>query len=259
MRMEQELITLCLFDVLGISERIRKGQLQEVYTLYSDLVDITSSLKGRMCLGVEPMTDGTGIPVMFTQNIYNAYFSDTFLIWTNAAMVRMSPFINTCMNIFSRSLELAVPLRGCIATGQAVMDTERGIFIGQPIVEAARGESAQKWLGFAFGPSFLDAPCFDCKMFLPYTSHMKDGFGSLLSPFVIDWPRYWRESKKESAHDALQRMNTEPSFSVYYENTIAFADFSDGHHEWWREARIDQAHSPGELAEVSQEWVQNLH
>ena len=52
---------------------------------------------------------------------------------------------------------------------------------------------------------------------------------------VLDWPRFWRghpEFKGLSIVDCINKMNTNPTFSCYYDNAIEFADFSERHEKW---------------------------
>lgn len=58
------------------------------------------------------------------------------------------------MEFFCQAIFAGIPLRGCLSTGMALMDQEKTIYFGDPIVEAARGETAQYAIGIAFGKKF---------------------------------------------------------------------------------------------------------
>lgn len=47
------------------------------------------------------------------------------------------------------------------ATGFAVMDSYKSIYLGNPLVEVARGEAAQEALGIAFGRTYGANIAFD--------------------------------------------------------------------------------------------------
>lgn len=146
-------------------------------------------------------------------------------------------YLQTCMEFFCQAILAGIPLRGCLSTGMALMDQEKSIYFGNPIVEAARGETAQDALGIAFGRSFNNYHPVYHDYFIPYLSHMKPNSNKteFLSPMVLDWPRYWRHSpdfKDYSLVEYINKMNTDPNFSKYYENAIEFVQFSERHENW---------------------------
>lgn len=203
--------------------------------------------------------------------IHVCHFSDTFLIYTNFLFKRTawwlrdsyyepyplllgeigtpySPliyeehqlylsFLQICMEFFCEAIKAGIPLRGCISTGMATMDKHQSIFFGRPLVEAARGEPAQNGIGVAFGRSFYNYHPVYNRYFIPYLGHIKenDSKAAFLSPMMLDWPRFWREhygSEDLSIGECIQKMNTNPAFSSYYDNAVKFADFSERHQDW---------------------------
>ena len=146
-------------------------------------------------------------------------------------------FLQTCMEFFCDAIVAGIPLRGCIATGMALMDQDKSIYFGNPLVEAARGEPAQNALGIAYGKSFNNYHPVYNDYFIPYLDHIKENNNksAFLSPMVLDWPRYWRHSSKYkdcSIAECINKMNLNPSFSSYYDNAIKFAEFSPAHENW---------------------------
>ena len=146
-------------------------------------------------------------------------------------------YLQTCMEFFCQGILAGIPLRGCLSTGMALMDQEKSIYFGTPLVEAARGESAQDAMGIAFGRSFSNYHPVYHDYFIPYLGHMKQDQNKtkFLSPMVLDWPRYWRHSStfnQYSLVDCIKKMNTNPAFSKYYDNAIKFAEFSEKHENW---------------------------
>lgn len=146
-------------------------------------------------------------------------------------------FLQTCMEFFCQAITMGIPLRGCISTGPAMMDSSKSIYFGAPLVEAARGEPAQNAIGIAFGKSFNNYHPVYNDYFIPYLDHIKRGDpkAKFLSPMVVDWPRYWRRSFnhcERSFSDCIQQMNTDPQFSSYYDNALKFFEFSEKHEDW---------------------------
>ncbi|PYP85862.1 MAG: hypothetical protein DMF61_14980 [Blastocatellia bacterium AA13] len=105
-----------------------------------------------------------------------------------------------------------------------------------PLVEAARAEKAQQWVGLAFGRSFdnrRDVP-FSADLVRPYTKHRKSGYESLLPGIVLDWPRTWRKEYKTSAVPTLERLSNSGKVHEYYKCAIEFVRESDRNSDWWK-------------------------
>ena len=203
--------------------------------------------------------------------IHVCHFSDTFLIYTHY-LFKKSPwwlcdsfyephplligeknteycsliykehpiylsFLQVCMEFFCEAVKVGIPLRGCISTGMAIMDKHQSIYLGKPLVEAARGEPAQNAIGVAFGRSFNNYHPVYNRYFIPYLGHIKDNDkkSEFLSPMMLDWPQFWRGHSKYkdlSIADCISKMNTNPMFSSYYDNAIKFASFSEKYQNW---------------------------
>lgn len=153
-------------------------------------------------------------------------------------------FLQTCMEFFCQSIVAGIPLRGCVATGFAVMDSYKSIYLGDPLVEAARGEPAQDALGIAFGRSFNNYHPVYNDYFIPYLGHFKKNNSKteFLSPMLLDWPRYWRKSpdyKDYSISEYITMMNIDPLYSKYYSNAIRFSEFSAKNENWSSEISRD--------------------
>lgn len=203
--------------------------------------------------------------------IHVCHFSDTFIIYVNYLFKRQSwwlqdsyyepyplllgemgtefnplifqehaiylSFLQICMEFFCEAVRAGIPLRGCVSTGMATMDKNQSIYFGRPLVEAARGEPAQNSIGVAFGRSFNNYHPVYNRYFIPYLGHVKenDKKAEFLSPMMLDWPRFWRghyEFKDLSATECINKMNTDPAFSGYYDNAVKFVNFSEQHENW---------------------------
>lgn len=151
-------------------------------------------------------------------------------------------FLQTCMDFFCQAIVSGIPMRGCISSGLATMNPYKSIFFGQPIVEAARGETVRNFLGISFGKSFNNHHPVYNDYFIPYYDDMKEEKSAYLSPMLLDWARYWRktpEFNKYNFYDCISKMNNKPSFSKYYENTVKYFDFSQKHANWSEEINRD--------------------
>lgn len=139
-------------------------------------------------------------------------------------------FLQTCMDFFCKAISKGIPLRGCISTGPAIMNKYNSTFLGKPLVEAAKGETAQNSLGIAFGKSFNNYHPVYNDYFIPYLSHIKENKNrQFLSPMLLDWARYWRnntEFRNIDLINCINMMNKNPEFSSYYDNAIKYVKFS---------------------------------
>ncbi len=189
---------IALFDVLGFENLLVLRGLDRMLQDYGKLTAIVDKMNGCMCIQSIPNGDGTCSPAVGYLATAQAYFSDTILLWSDYDTFRLPAFCQMCSDLFSESLELGLPVRGGIAVGDAHLDANSGVFVGIPLVEAARVESAQLWLGISFGVSFASEPyCrhFDPRTVLAYGAHRKRErkYDGLVPGMVLDWPRRWRE------------------------------------------------------------------
>ena len=183
-----------------------------------------------------PAGDGTMVPFLGYIEIGQDYFSDTILLWTRFRPETLKPFLHVCSSFMCETLRAALPVRGAIALGPAVMDKSSRTYLGKPLVEAARGEKAQQWVGLAFCPSFdsrRDVP-FSGDLVRPWEKHRKPGYSSKILALVVDWPRAWREEYRESAVPLLERLSRRGKVAEYYHCTIDFVRQSDANPEWWK-------------------------
>ena len=172
-------------------------------------------------------------------------------------------FLKTCMDFFCSALLAGIPLRGCISTGMATMDKFRDIYIGKPLVEAAKGEPERKSIGITYGKSFCHYHTIYNDYHIPFLNHVKGDFDSVryLSPMAVDWPRYWRlysDYNQYSIKDCIMKMNNNEQFSHYYTNAIEFSEFSEQHQNWSQEVNWDGITDIFDFYERTKQWYNNI-
>jgi len=222
-----------LLDVLGFEHILSRVGLAALRSKYEALIEVTKQQTGG--IDVVPLPDGfiaVGCP-----EVGNAYFSDTLLFWTPyAGTIGLFGFTQMISEMICHGLEIALPLRGAIAVGDAILDGESRVFLGSPLVEVARLERAQAWIGASFGPSFNEDR-FKCNFYLntvlPFKSHYKESIGALATGMAVDWPRRWRETRRTTPEAHLKALDIEPAFSSYYEMSLRFVEFSRRNHDWF--------------------------
>lgn len=244
-------IALAFFDILGTSKRLNSSELQSVYEYYEQMVKLCSDTMVPIIIentlyGKSELTRYIGEQkpfVLLQTELKNAFFSDTFIMWVEIDSPfnkLLTGFFEKCSIIFCEALRRKIPLRGTISIGTAIMDEENKIFLGKPLVEAAKGETCQNWLGIGFGKSFRTFHTMDTRYILPYSEHIKtdkEESRSILNEYVLDWPRWWREhdigDDYGDINSIIADMNTDGRFSKYYENCLRFYEYSKNGDSIW--------------------------
>lgn len=232
-------VILCLVDVLGFELRLKQDGLEQLLRTYRELLEKAVFVDEMRCTALHRRADGVACAAMFTLPVRYAHFSDTLLLWLPLAQPFVSPFLARCTDLVCEAVTLGIPVRGAVTIGQAVMHRPTATYLGRPIVEAARLEAAQEWLGIALGPSTLWPPFLheiDPRLVLPLVPPHKPGTDARLSSYCLDWPRRWREKRTEPLTDALRRMNTLEKYRRYYSNAESFAEVSVANQGWYSSA-----------------------
>ncbi len=234
--LREDSIVLFFFDVLGFAERVDELGLAEILRLYEDLLEmVRARAGGRVVMAARPVDQHTMVPVMGWLDLESTYFSDTILLWTKYDDLRFQVSVDIVLDFFCDCFKNGLPLRGAIAFGDAVMDRQRGIFLGHPIIEAARAESSQRWCGCGFGPSLDDFPRLGpADRFMPYSDHAKPGREDYLRELVLDWPRRWRASPHNPDLLTCIEKYRRPGHEDYWDTTTAFVEHSQTNELWWQ-------------------------
>nr|VFJ61956.1 MAG: hypothetical protein BECKDK2373B_GA0170837_110521 [Candidatus Kentron sp. DK] len=244
---------VAFFDVLGFKNKLLNQGLETIHQKYLKLIDVIDKknaeqdkyreigFQGAFWVVVD---DEPPHPVVM-HDIRGAYASDSILIWSNKKVIGgpvgvnigsgpvslITPdvwadtFLEVCCEVICHSIEIGLPLRGGISTGKSVLDGEKNIYLGKPLIHASKAESRHNYLGV----SFCRGANLNVKkswLIIPYTEHMKDGSAGLVSGEVLNWPEHWRRTRNESLADSINALNSSKDSERYYENTIQFIDAS---------------------------------
>ena len=229
---------LCLLDVLGFESLFVKIGLKEIEKRYERLIEYVKEQTGG--IDIVPTPDGHAAVGWLV--LGNTYFSDTIMFWTNYNKMSLPSFTHLISETICCGIEHMLPLRGTLSVGEAVLEKESGKYLGEPIIEAARTEKMQKWIGVSFGSSFMKPGYnegFHLNTILPYKSHYKEEAktdkvkAKCCTGMTVDWPRRWRESRKTDIRPLVAALDTDPKFSEYYKRTLRFIDFSQENHDWF--------------------------
>jgi len=223
---------ICLLDVLGFENLFNQYGLEAIEAKYKELLAVAE----QQNIGFAILQGPGGHPIVGSPDIKSAYFSDTIIFWCKYDVFRMEVLFNCMKEVICKSIEIGLPLRGSASVGQLKIEKEQNIFLGQPIISAARAESVQKWIGITLSKTFDKQPyCdgFKADCLLQYDKHLEYGWQDKVIPLAIDFPRHWRIKRKTSLTEAIQKLNKDEKYSEYYNNTIDFVKYSEENHDWW--------------------------
>ena len=250
---------VALFDILGFEFRLKKFGLDEIQNRYQNIVDIVkkNSEKSRILFEklniTAPLLIADGPPVVF-YDIRAIYSSDSILLWSNLAWkmvqnksietlrknenhsaygylskpVPLEPFLSMCSELICRSIEIDLPLRGAISMGDAVFNEEDRIFLGNPIVDAARLEKEQNCIGLSICNSYVEQEDHNT-FFLPYSNHFKKDYTDKKKEYAMNWPLYWNNSRERDLISSIEELSTRNNNHQYYLNTIEFVKYSQNY------------------------------
>ncbi len=248
-----------IFDVLGFKNRFEKLGLKEMTARYAALIDIVVKRDehfAEMKTFFPHLKEGpywcAGGEIILMTKVHAAYASDTFLVWANYTWTELhdrktdeldklskdsmhdwlfqpipcDAFLETCNELMCRSLQVGLPLRGALAVGDAILDKERNIFLGQSIIDANLLERGQKFIGAGMCPSFANQTI-PKRFSLAFSQQLKKDATEKASGLVLDWPRHWRNTRSIDLKQVVRSMNADDGFSDYYQNTLASIEQSE--------------------------------
>lgn len=207
-------------DLLGFRNIVQnkidqKSDWPTIASLYSQVLDeLTNGPASRK-------------PVQF------AWFSDTFLLYTENDNPSDLAAINLCIKWFTRGLIWRyIPFRGALSCGDLLAYKEEAIFIGAALVDAYALCENQNWIGFAlhesaekqiqslgFTPERLEYRRWDIPRKAGNGVHSQASalfLGFPCSGLTTNDPYKWLSTMRDS--------QTVPEIRVKYENTLVFLE-----------------------------------
>ncbi len=148
--------------------------------------------------------------------------SDTIMLWSDPPDV--GHFLSAVCRLMVQALGWGCPLHGALAYGDCILDTEKNILIGFPIVEAVQAERRQDWIGVGVLPTAA-AVLEEHAVVVPYDVPMKSSEGPTpLEPLRHALAWHWAEETPNAAQIYTTRMrdSSGEEHRSKYENTLAF-------------------------------------
>lgn len=233
---------ILFFDVLGFSDLVQRRGMRSILAQYERMTEIVRGRSGaQLVLGA----GAGGVSETYVMSWYSTYFSDSILIWTEYLIPSMAdPAIAMAREVFCDCLVNGLPLRGGMAAGPAIMNNERGIYLGDPLIDAVRAEQAQDWAGIGVAGTWskqFGGALGRSDGFLPYDAHIKPEQERYLCTIALDWPRTWRDSASYCGVDldALIDSYAETGGALKWDRTRAFIRHSAATMEWWKDYEFE--------------------
>ena len=124
------------FDLLGTSELIRSGKINQVFSAYRVALEHLHGWKKREA------------------SIAHAWFSDTFLLYSDDDSGESFASIEmVCRWLMFALLRRSIPVRGSLACGQFYADASNSLYLGESLLEAYEWGENQDWIGYILTPS----------------------------------------------------------------------------------------------------------
>jgi hypothetical protein len=187
----QGLYTIALCDILGFSDLVKQTDLHTLVEM--PLAWLRRFLHHSLHKDRFPAEVPSIAELNAHKKLGIAWFSDTLLFYTrmddNDALLELYQTVGWLL--FETMFHGDTRLRAGIAYGEAFIDPENSLFVGEPIIEAYEMEKCQKWSGAALCASALnrtpagllsgrDADCW----VIPYPVPTKNGVCETLA---INW------------------------------------------------------------------------
>lgn len=108
---------LAYFDVLGFKEMVLKNSLEDLNGIFSHLLhDTQTAVSGETFRQAQR---GSIVADLTVQKVNCLHISDSILFWTNSDTNEdFTELAKVCYTFYWRSLQMFVPLRGCVVHGE---------------------------------------------------------------------------------------------------------------------------------------------
>lgn len=258
---------VCFLDILGFKRKLETIGIDEIEKRYDILTESIRSINNRH-YEFFPDTkmespiwiqDNNNLNLTFLYRVYLHYASDSIILWSDRNWEIYNhienedqipehqkwvkypkpcdPFIDLCNEIMCKGLEIGLPLRGSISIGDGRFNFKTNKFIGKVINDCSIVEKLHNHVGIAMSSLFLKQ-IIPNRYKLEFEHHIKDNISederSLISSFVVDWPRHWRNTRTALLNDYLNE-NDFKEDPTKYEITLKMMEESTNQRHQYNE------------------------
>lgn len=202
-KVEKRYVAFC--DVIGFKNLIFSENLINVANKYNNLIQDAYKIASKISM--------PKIKHFKEYKLNYTIFSDALFAWSESFSEQVvdiwkydHSFLNLISLLFKIGFKYNLPFRIGIAYGDCIIDPDKNIYMGIPLINAYETEGVQNWIGIGCHPSCLDSPiksnlCFTTTdgitqgPIIPYRVPLNK-HGNLALDYTLDWPR-WIENKEE--------------------------------------------------------------
>jgi hypothetical protein len=246
---------VCFLDVLGFKSKHEKLGIDEIYKRYCEITEVCNRVNHNY---EEVFRNRKEVPLHTIENdlyflykVYVHYASDSIIIWADRTWEMYKtvekeedipfatpwikfpkpsdPFIDICNEIICKGIELGLHLRGSISIGDGRFDYNKGHYIGEAVIDCVEIEKMHEHVGVAITNKFLNQPL-PKRFYVDFENHIKsdikDCKREVISEKVLDWPRYWRKTRKSNILDYLKIEDFDKALNTY-NNTVELVKKSE--------------------------------
>ncbi|MGP8154671.1 MAG: hypothetical protein ACLQBQ_11145 [Smithella sp.] len=208
-------------DLLGFKRHLWNQERVPLYSSLENLYEIYTLLLHALDWATKidrfELTPENGIQHV-NLKINHFVASDTILLWSVEQEVNY--LLGAVANLIGLALGFGAPLRGALSYGDCILDLNRRIFIGYPIVEAIEAEKCQGWVGIAVLSSAAarlnnsgNVVRYDVPIKSSYNKHIR---------YAVPW--HWAEEAPNASEIKLKRMleHADEKDRVKYLNALDF-------------------------------------
>lgn len=124
-------------DLLGFQSLVQGSTIDTVLEIYQTVLSSLENHSRKRLQG----------------EVRAAWFSDTFILYTNSGSDRDFSIIEQSSRLFFLELvRREIPVRGALTYGPLYANKKLNVFIGEGLIDAYRYGEGQDWLGFVLTP-----------------------------------------------------------------------------------------------------------
>jgi hypothetical protein len=127
------------FDLMGTRQLVNSGKTRQVFDSFAQAVN------------------ALGILNRPGANIFNAWFSDTFIIYSgDDSQQAFATVEKVCRWFMTALIWHRIPVRGSISCKHFYSDEDNSIYFGPALIEAYEWSENQDWIGLVLCPSCIE-------------------------------------------------------------------------------------------------------
>ncbi len=148
-------------------------------------------------------------------------FSDSIFAWSESFSYPVDDiwkydhtFLNMLELLFCIGINNSFPLRIGVAYGECIIEQDKNLYLGIPLINAYQTEGIQEWVGIGCHTSCLESPiksklCYsttdgnELGTIIPYKVPVKD-HSIIPLKYTLDWPKRIQKKERPAVFDLIR-------------------------------------------------------